>query len=102
MTPICVVCTDPDMAGDPGNPVPKKGHFADELTGFDSVSCWSGVWHVCCMVGFSKQCGKLGIQSKMETHHEGSNTQDSSSEERIRKNILLYSIATKVPSLLEA
>ena len=29
MTPICVVCTDPDMAGDPGNPVPKKGRFAD-------------------------------------------------------------------------
>jgi len=39
-------------------------HDLDQLTGFDSVSCWSGVWHVCCMVGFSKQCGKLGIQSK--------------------------------------
>ena len=29
ITPICGVCTGPDMAWDPGNSVPKKGWFAD-------------------------------------------------------------------------
>ena len=31
ITPICGVCTGPDMAWDPGNSVPKKGWFADAM-----------------------------------------------------------------------
>ena len=36
-------------------------HDSDQLTGFDSVE-W--LWCICCMAGFSKQCGKSRIQSK--------------------------------------